>query len=93
MLNKSKFEKVLERVINKNNNRCSVCKKPFSGPCHTFGGLDADSKVQNVGQCCRSNIVDLRHGGVYTTAPFGTEEGERQARELMATHPCSRRMM
>ncbi|WP_345876123.1 hypothetical protein [Shewanella algae] len=55
--------------------------------------MDADSKVQNVGQCCRSNIVDLRHGGVYTTAPVGTDEGERQARELMASHPCARRMM
>ena len=31
MLNKSKFEKVLERVINKNNNRCSVCKNRFLG--------------------------------------------------------------
>ncbi|EQB98044.1 hypothetical protein [Photorhabdus temperata] len=93
MLNKNKFEKVLERVINKNSNRCSMCKRPFSGPCHTFGGLDTDGKVQNVGPCCRSNIVDLQHGGVYTTTSVGTEEGERQARDLMASHPLSRRMM
>ncbi|TAH96178.1 hypothetical protein EYD19_24395, partial [Klebsiella pneumoniae] len=34
------------------------------------------------------SIVDLRHGGVYTTAPVDTQEGQSQARELLATHPC-----
>ncbi|EXD80462.1 hypothetical protein J460_0254 [Acinetobacter baumannii 942133] len=32
--------------------------------------------------------MDLRHGGVYTTAPVDTQEGQSQARELLATHPC-----
>lgn len=92
MLNKNKFEKVLKRILDKNFERCSICRKPFPGPCHTFAGLDSDNKVQNVGSCCRTSIVDLRHGGVYTTAPVDTQEGQSKVRELLATHPCKEMM-
>ncbi|CAM3117548.1 MULTISPECIES: hypothetical protein [Vibrio harveyi group] len=98
MLNKTKFEKVLSRVINKNSARCSKCKRMFTQPCHTFGGLDAEGKVHNVALCCRDYIVDMRHYGVYTTLPekcptigvhfsVNTAKGERQAKELLDSHP------
>ncbi len=29
MLNKNKFEKVLKRILDKNFERCSICRKPF----------------------------------------------------------------
>lgn len=92
MLSKKTFEKVLERVINKNSDRCSMCKRPFRGPCHTFGGVDPSGTVQNVGACCRSFLVDVRHGGAYTTAPMGTAEGEHQAKLLIASHPLAKQM-
>lgn len=92
MLNKNQFEKVLGRIINKNSNRCSMCKRNFSGPCHTFGGLDNYGNVQNVGECCRRSVNDLRHAGVYTTVPVNTEEGVKQVSELMASHPCRAQM-
>ena len=87
MLNKTKFEKVLSRVINKNSARCSKCKRMFTQPCHTFGGLDAEGKVHNVALCCRDYIVDMRHYGVYTTLPVSTAEDVRQAKELLDSHP------
>lgn len=93
MLNKTKFEKVLKRIIDKNSNRCSMCKRVFTEPCHTFGGLDASNKVHNVGACCRGYIVDLRHAGVFTTAHVSTEEGQRQAKELLDTHPRTSRIV
>ncbi len=75
MLNKNKFEKVLKRILDKNFERCSICRKPFLDRA-ILCWFGFDNKVQNVGSCCRTSIVDLRHGGVYTTAPVDTQEGK-----------------
>lgn len=77
------FEKELDRLMRKNQVRCSMCKQvyPKNEIVFTCVGYDKRRKLQTTTLCCHHKLVKVLHLGLSGRLP------PERAEEILKSHP------
>lgn len=82
-MNELKLQKKINKLLNKNAGRCSICKTAYDEEVLTYTctGLDKIKRLQTTSSCCKDRIVKVISIGV--AGFFDSENSE----EIMSNHP------
>jgi len=69
-----RFERELRKLLKRDGDYCSICRKPFLHNSNTYCGQTEDGKVASVGECCKAKLAWIDGCGLYL-APGHKYEG------------------
>lgn len=59
-------EREIQKYIERDGDRCSICRAAFKHNDRSYGGIDAKGAAVVVSDCCKSHLVCLLAEGIYT---------------------------
>jgi hypothetical protein len=59
------LEDVIDALVKRDGDHCSVCRTEFRHNAATFYGCTSDGAAAVVGECCRHRLQSITHAGVY----------------------------
>jgi hypothetical protein len=60
-----RLERDLEKLLERDGDHCTLCRRPFAHGDTTFGGATADGRAAVTGGCCADRLTHTVAGGVY----------------------------
>jgi hypothetical protein len=60
-----RIEREIRKILEKDADHCTLCRRPFAHGDRSCGGATADGKAAVTGECCADQLTHMIAGGVY----------------------------
>jgi hypothetical protein len=62
--------RAIEKIMQDDGDRCSICRRSFAHNCRTFGGVTLGGEAALVGECCKGRLKLTLGMGIYVERDY-----------------------